>query len=139
MIKKLFTLFFVLSFFCSSLFGLSTESEKRKVVIGVLAFRSKDDTLREWVPLAHYLNQRIPAYDFEIRPFTYKEFNEAAANQELDFGFTNPEHYVYFSAKYNATRIATLIRANVGGNELKEFGGVIIARKDEGKRYCCSR
>ncbi|MFA6144960.1 MAG: PhnD/SsuA/transferrin family substrate-binding protein [Sulfurimonas sp.] len=105
-------------------------SEKQKVVIGVLAFRSKADTLREWEPLAQYLDKQIPSHTFEIRPFTYKEFNDAAARRELDFAFTNPEHYVYFSVKYNATRIATLIRANVGGNELKEFGGVIIARSD---------
>lgn len=81
-------------------------------------------------PLAYYLNKQIPSHTFIIRPLGYKEFNDAVAKKELDFAFTNPEHYVYFSVKYNATRIATLIRANVGGNELKEFGGVIIARSD---------
>lgn len=108
----------------------SVVSEHQKVVIGVLAFRSKADTLSEWQPLANYLNKQIPSYDFQIRPLTYKECNDAVAKKELDFVFTNPEHYVYFSVKYNATRIATVIRANVGGHELKELGGVIIARSD---------
>jgi diguanylate cyclase (GGDEF)-like protein/PAS domain S-box-containing protein len=126
MIKIIFTLLF----FLSPLYALSEVSEKQKVVIGVLAFRSKADTFREWEPLAQYLDKQIPSHAFEIRPFTYKEFNDAAVRKELDFAFTNPEHYVYFSVKYGATRIATLIRANVGGNELKEFGGVIIARSD---------
>ncbi|MDD5051776.1 MAG: diguanylate cyclase [Sulfuricurvum sp.] len=100
------------------------------VVIGVLAFRSKADTAREWEPLAQYLHQQIPDHDFTIRPLSYKEFNKAVEHHELDFAFTNPEHYVYFTVKYHATRIATLIRANVGGVPLKEFGGVVIARSD---------
>lgn len=128
MIKIVFVLFFTL--FVSSNFLSASVSEKQKVLIGVLAFRSKVDTLREWEPLALYLNKQIPSHHFQIRPLSYKEFNEAAANKELDFAFTNPEHYVYLSVKYNATRISTLIRANVNGNELKEFGGVIIARSD---------
>ncbi|MCX6073547.1 MAG: PhnD/SsuA/transferrin family substrate-binding protein [Campylobacterales bacterium] len=130
MTRIIFKLSFTLVLFLSPLYALSIISEKQKVVIGVLAFRSKADTLREWEPLAQYLDKQIPSHDFEIRPFTYQEFNDAAARKELDFGFTNPEHYVYFSVKYNATRIATLIRASMGGNELKEFGGVIIARSD---------
>lgn len=124
---------YILIVFLSSIIPLqaaSVASNKHQVVIGVLAFRSKSQTVTEWEPLAQYLHKQIPTYDFEIRPFTYKELNEAAAKKELDFAFTNPEHYVYFSVKYNATRIATLIRANVGGTELKELGGVIIARSD---------
>ncbi len=124
---------YILIAFLSSFVPLqatSPISKHQKVVIGVLAFRSKADTLSEWQPLANYLNKQIPSYDFQIRPLTYKECNDAVANKELDFVFTNPEHYVYFSVKYNATRIATVIRANVGGHELKELGGVIIARSD---------
>lgn len=112
------------------LHALSVSADKQEVVIGVLAFRSKLDTQNEWTPLTYHLNKQIPSHTFIIRPLSYKEFDDAVAKKELDFAFTNPEHYVYFSVKYNATRIATLIRANVGGNELKEFGGVIIARSD---------
>lgn len=130
MIKFCSAIFLALFFLTGSLYAESTALKKQKVIIGILAFRSKTDTLREWEPLAAYLNKQIPSCDFEIRPFTYQEFNRAVANQELDFAFTNPEHYVYFSVKYNATRIATLIRANVDGSDLKEFGGVIIARSD---------
>lgn len=103
---------------------------KKEAVIGVLAFRSKADTLNEWQPLATYLNTKISTHHFTIRPLSYAEFNEAAQADELDFMFTNPEHYIYLSAKYDASRMATLIRANVSGKELTEFGGVIIAHKD---------
>jgi len=130
MIKFFSVLFFTFLLFTASLYSETSMPEKQKIVIGVMAFRSKSDTLRNWEPLAQYLHQQIPSCTFEIRPFTYQEFNDAAEKKELDFAVTNPEHYVYFSVKYDATRIATLIRANVGGKELKEFGGVIIARSN---------
>ncbi|MDD2780247.1 diguanylate cyclase [Sulfuricurvum sp.] len=106
------------------------DTGKKEAVIGVLAFRSKADTLTEWQPLAIYLNSKIPSHHFSIRPLSYAEFNEAAASDKLDFMFSNPEHYIYLSAKFGASRMATLIRANVGDRELTEFGGVIIARSD---------
>ena len=120
---------YVLILFFTVIFASSTpQVGKKEAVIGVLAFRSKADTLTEWQPLATYLNSKIPTHRFSIRPLSYAEFNEVAASDELDFMFTNPEHYIYLSAKFGASRMATLIRANVGGRELTEFGGVIIAR-----------
>lgn len=110
--------------------GEAEEHEKKEAVIGVLAFRSKADTLREWTPLANYLDSKIPDYRFTIRPLSYAEFNAAAEHNELDFAFTNPEHYIYLSAKYGISRMATLIRANVEGKPLTEFGGIIFSRKD---------
>ncbi len=124
-------LIFLLAAFLTAASALSVPvADKKDAVIGVLAFRSKADTLSEWQPLADYLNNKIQTHSFTIRPLSYAEFNQAAASDELDFMFTNPEHYIYLSAKYDASRMATLIRANMGGKELTEFGGVIIARSD---------
>lgn len=130
MLKTLFTIFFTLNILFVSCWGQSESNGKPTAVIGVMAFRSKVDTLKEWQPLADYLSAKISTHHFSIRPLTYAEFNEAAASDELDFMFTNPEHYIYLSAKYEASRMATLIRANIGGKELTQFGGVIIARSD---------
>jgi len=120
-------LFFLLSFLTAFYCMADTLPERKKAVIGVLAFRSKAQTLEEWSPLASYLQKQIPSYTFIIRPLSYHEFNDAVEHGELEFAFTNPEHYVYLSVRNNATRIATLIRANVEGKPVKEFGGVIIA------------
>lgn len=106
--------------------SLEASSEKDEVVIGVLAFRSKEQTLQEWQPLGEYLHSQIPSHRFTIRPLTYQEFNDAAQRQELDFAFTNPEHYIFLSVKCHATRIATLIRSNMQGTPMREFGGVIV-------------
>lgn len=130
MIKTLLVIFLILNLFYVSSFGGSFPEEKPTAIIGVLAFRSKSDTLQEWQPLATYLHTKIPTHNFSIRPLTYAEFNKAAASDELDFMFTNPEHYIYLSAKHEASRMATLIRANIGGKELTQFGGVIIVRSD---------
>lgn len=120
----------IVAFLSVTLWGEAIPKKRTEATIGVLAFRSKADTLKEWQPLATYLNEKIPTHSFQIRPLSYSEFNQAAALDELDFMFTNPEHYIYLSAKYDASRMATLIRANVGGEELTEFGGVILARSD---------
>ncbi|MDD2829978.1 MAG: diguanylate cyclase [Sulfuricurvum sp.] len=121
----------ILLFFSVSLWADSALiTQKKEAVIGVLAFRSKAETLQEWGPLAIYLSNKIPTHHFSIRPLTYAEFNKAAALNELDFMFTNPEHYIFLSSKYEASRMATLIRANVGEKELTQFGGVIIARSN---------
>lgn len=126
---------YVLTLFIAAFLAVLTasplmQSEKKDAVIGVLAFRSKTDTLTEWQPLAAYLNQNITTHNFIIRPLSYAEFNQAAGTNQLDFMFTNPEHYIYLSAKYDVSRMATLIRANVAGEELTQFGGVIIARSE---------
>lgn len=130
MIKSIFILFLALISLMASVEAQSVVSEKPTAVIGVLAFRSKAETLQEWQPLADYLNTQISTHSFTIRPLSYAEFNDAAKANELDFMFTNPEHYIYLSTKYDATRIATLIRTNIGGKELTEFGGVIISRSN---------
>lgn len=128
MLFRYVLILFFLSFYSVSFAFSTPQVGKKEAVIGVLAFRSKTDTLTEWQPLATYLNRKISSHNFIIRPLSYAEFNEAAASDELDFMFTNPEHYIYLSAKFDASRMATLIRANVGGRELTEFGGVIITR-----------
>ena len=120
-------LLYVLMFALSVCAGAAAVPKKEEAVIGVLAFRSKAQTLDEWTPLAHYLEKKIPSHAFVIRPLNYEEFNRAVKNSELTFAFTNPEHYVYLSVKYDATRLATLIRSDVEGKPIKEFGGVIIA------------
>lgn len=129
MLKPIFTLLIAIVLF-SPFVAYGREMVKREVLIGVLAFHSKEETLKEWTPLAHYLDEQISSHTFKILPLTYSEFNKAAHSGILDFAFTNPEHYIYLSAKYDITRMATLIRANVGDKPLSEFGGVIIARSE---------
>lgn len=103
--------------------------DDHNVTIGVLAFRPKDVTQREWEPLARYLETKIPSVHFIIQPLSYKELNNAVAQQKVHFVFTNPEHYITLSTQHKVTRIATLIRDENGNTLVSKFGGVIFTRK----------
>jgi PAS domain S-box-containing protein len=101
------------------------------VKIGVLAFRPKAITARQWQPLEGALAAKIPGRAFEVEALTYPELNEAVAAGRLDFVLTNPGHFVLLSRKYNLSApIATLVTGSPEGRALSEFGGVILARSD---------
>lgn len=99
------------------------------VTIGVLAFRSKTETLNEWASTARYLHQKEPEYTFTIIPLNYPELNEAVKNNKLDFVLTNSGHYVYLEKKYHISRIATMMHYK-NGQWLDYFGGVIFTRSE---------
>lgn len=128
--KRYFLLYFAVVVAIGWISPVMANEEKKDVVIGILAFRSKEQTMQEWKPLAEYLDRHIPERHFIIRPLSYEEFNTAAQKEELDFAFTNPEHYIYLSVRHHATRIVTLIRANIQHVPLREFGGVILVRSE---------
>lgn len=106
-----------------------TAAASEKVTIGVLAFRSKADTLKEWTPTAEYLTRAIPGYTFQILPLDYPQMRDAAANETVDFIITNSGHYVLLESKYHVSRIATMMKYKKG-EWLKEFGSVIFTRAD---------
>lgn len=119
-------LFRFLLIFCivaSSLFA------SKNVLIGVLAFRSNAETLKEWEPTARYLDKMVPGYTFTILPLSYPEINEAVQNGKVDFIITNPGHYVYLEKEYHISRIATMMRYR-DGQWLDQFGGVIFTRSE---------
>lgn len=45
--------------------------------IGVLAYRSKVQTLAQWQPLSTVLQQALPDREFVVEPLTYAEMNKA--------------------------------------------------------------
>jgi len=101
-----------------------------KVEIGVLAFRSKADTLQEWTPTAQYLSRTIPGYEFQIIPLDYPEMRDAVQKEKIDFVITNSGHYVLLESHYHISRIATMMKYKKGV-WLDRFGGVIFTRSDE--------
>jgi len=101
-----------------------------EVKIGVLAFRSKSDTLNEWKPTAEYLSRQIPGFHFQIIPMNYPELRESVAKESLDFVITNSGHYVYLEHLYGISRISTIMKYK-NGRWLDRFGGVIFTRSDK--------
>ena len=104
-------------------------AEPVEVRIGVLSFRTLDQTRAQWAPTADYLNRSIPGYHFTMVPMKYPELNQAVAEGTIDFVLTNTGHYVALEAQHGATRILTMV-ASVDQQPFKEFGGVIFTRSD---------
>lgn len=100
------------------------------VRIGILAFRSKQQTLEQWQPLAIALKQAIPERDFVIDALTYPELEKATATNTLDFVLTNPAHYVLLTKRSGLSApLATL--ASIENNQpVMVFGGVVFTRAD---------
>ena len=102
------------------------------VVIGVLAFRPKPQTLKQWQPLAAVLKQAIPERDFVVEAYTYPEMEQATASRHLDFLLTNPGHYVLLAKRIGLTAPLATLAVDDHGHPGTEFGGVILSRADRG-------
>lgn len=111
----------ILFFFLTASYLFATD----KVVIGVLAFRSKAQTLEEWEPIVQYLNNIGPKYAFSILPLNYRELDDAVKKSTIDFVVTNSGHYVYLEKEYHISRIATMVEYK-DGQWINHFGGVIF-------------
>ena len=98
--------------------------------IGILAFRSKADTLARWQPLIDHLNAEIPGVHFTAYALTNPEMNAAVAGAEIDFVFAQPSHYVMLTHTHSlSSPLATLVNMD-GQVAVSVFGGVIFTRSD---------
>lgn len=97
------------------------------VRIGVLAFREKPLTLRQWEPTADQLHKAVEGRRFEMVPLYFGELDRAVATAAVDFVLTNPEHYVQLSTRHHLAAISTLVSL-AEGEPTNRFGGVILAR-----------
>jgi len=99
------------------------------VVIGVLSHRGDESTLSHWAPTADYLSEKLPDYQFTIRPLAFEEVEKAVSQGEVDFVLVNPGLYVNMEVRYRVSRLATL-RNRWRGDVSNTFGGVIFARAE---------
>ena len=127
-----FKTFLLTCIFLSSVFiGIKAQTSNHTpfVKIGVLSHRGDEKTLKMWNPTANYLIAKLPQYDFEVVPLDFDEVEPAVKEAKIDFILVNSGIYVNLEAKYNVTRLATMINL---GNEAPYsiFGGVIFTRSD---------
>jgi diguanylate cyclase (GGDEF)-like protein len=97
------------------------------VRVGVLSFRSLEQTQAQWAPTMAYLEARVPGYQFQLVPLFYPDLDLAVAQSQLEFVFTNPEHFVLLRSRHGLAAIATLM-ALADGRPVNSFGGVVVAR-----------
>jgi diguanylate cyclase (GGDEF)-like protein/PAS domain S-box-containing protein len=122
---KLLRFFTLLCWFFAAAYALAQPVAR----IGVLSFQSKTETLTQWLPTAHALQQAVPGTRFEVLALSYEELDAAVASGQLDFVLTNPEHYVVLRNKFKLRPMAT-INQTIGGQVVNNFGSVIFTRSD---------
>lgn len=101
------------------------------VYIGVLANQGIENCRVSWQPTVDYLNTAIPEYHFVLIPLTFGNITSAVAAGEVDFVLSNPGIDIALENTYGTSRMLTLNTYETG-QYIKEFGGVIIARRDRG-------
>lgn len=99
--------------------------------LGVLSFQTKAETRARWAPTARLLSAALAPDRLELQPLTYPELDAAMAAGQLDFVFTNPEHYVVLRNRHGLRPLATL-SARIQNQVVGEFGSVIFTRSHSG-------
>jgi len=100
------------------------------VLIGVLSFRPIDQTLRQWAPMMEYLSRAIPGREFRVVPMNYPDLDHAVKAGQMDFVFTNPDHFVLLRNQTSLAPILTVM-PQIDGHPVTQFGGVIVTRSDQ--------
>lgn len=107
-----------------------THSFQNTINVGVLAFRSIEQTQHRWQPLIDYLNQELPEHEWRLKVFFYEDFNQAMNNQSLDYVLTNPQHFARLNHQTSLKPLLTLMPL-AQGVPVTEFGGIIFTRAGE--------
>jgi len=109
--------------------GLETDFK----YVGVLAFRSLEQSQQRWQPLINHINQYLIEQNrneqLALQVMFYDEFNQAIATQKLDYLFTNPQHFALLKPVNNLIPLATMMPL-AEGQPVAEFGGVMFTRAD---------
>jgi len=84
-------------------------AEPLPIKIGMLSFRTAEQTRAQWAPTAKYLDRNIPEYHFEMVPMNYPTMERTIADKSIDFVLTNTAHSVSLEAKLGITRILTMV------------------------------
>ena len=104
----------------------------KDLVLGVYAYRPHEIMQPRYQPLVDYLNQQLPEYTFHLKILELDEFQPAIEQQQIDFIFTNPRHYIILRAhnKFFGA-IATLLKKGPDNQVTRYLGGVIFTLKSQ--------
>jgi len=110
--------------------NLTSQNQTKTSKVGVLAFRGVDVTLSNWQPLARYLSDSIPGWQFKLVPVTLGSASHEIENERIDFLITNPGHYVTLAERFGLSALATRERPSRNSDRnLLEYGSVIFVKK----------
>ena len=108
----------------------NSDSEKQKMLIGVLAFQPKPLVKERWQPIIDRLNQSLRHVELVVEPYHYTELYDAVSRRELDFVFTNSAYYVELAHSQGLSSPLVSLMTYYKDTPLRGFGGVIVVRSD---------
>jgi phosphate/phosphite/phosphonate ABC transporter binding protein len=111
---------------------ISQLNAQSQIKIGILALRGKEICLKNWTPLANYLDSTVKGYDFRIIPLDFEEVDNAVEQKEINYLFVNPAIYAQLEYLYNINRIAT-VQMSYDAHLYDIFGGVFFTTTKAGK------
>lgn len=129
-LTRIAALISALALLCVLLSAQAFAAPPMDVRIGVLSFRSIEQTARQWEPTAEYLEQQVAGYRFKIVPLNYPDLDLAISKHTIDFVLTNSEHYVLLRSHHGLAAMATLM-PYAKGVPVTTFGSVIFTRSDQ--------
>lgn len=109
------------------LFSISLNAEK--LVFGVLEYKGKEKVIKQYTPLAEYIQDQINI-PVELKVLSQEALENEVRLNKIDIVATNPTHFIALRENGNLTgAIATEIKS-YKGKETSYLGGVIITRSD---------
>jgi PAS domain S-box-containing protein len=105
---------------------MSPVCANQTLTLGMMAYRPQSLLEAQWQPLVDYLGQALPGHTVRLRVMQQAELERALRQKELDFIFTNPNHFISLrESNALSGAIATLVSLE-GGTPSAQLGGVII-------------
>ncbi len=114
-----------LALLMSAIFTAGAQAEMK---IGVLAKRGAPKAMQKWGATGAYLTGKL-GEKVTIIPLKFTAIEPMVKGGKIDYLLANSAFYVEMEKKYGVASVATLINSR-GGKALKEFGGVVLVRKD---------
>lgn len=130
--------------FVAALFIPAMAADDDAIKIGVLAKRGARTCLTQWGDTGKFLEEKL-GRPVEIIPLKFTEIEPKVEAGEIDFVLANSAFYTILQKKHDVRAVASLINSRQG-KALKEFGGVILVKKDspietlediKGKKFMC--
>lgn len=116
---------FLLAFFST------LAAAEKPLTLGIFAYRPASMMEERYRMLGVYLSGALPNRSVELKFLDTEAMEAALADNQLDFVFTNPGHYILLRHKYRLTGvIATRQTSEDGKITMASLGGAIIVRAD---------
>lgn len=114
---------------CIFLLNISLYAHHPEIHFGVFAYQGKEETTRQYQPLAEYLTQKT-GKKIVLEVLTQEEIDTKVARNEIDILTTNPTHFLVLRQQYPMSGAIATLMTYSKGIATSKLGGTIVVRSD---------